>query len=268
MPGTSGSPGRWPGGQVRRVPVPGGSLAVETLGEGVPVLLLHGWTLDRRLWLPQLPLTDRFMLVGIDRRGFGQSDAPADVGAEPDDVLHIADALGLSRFHLLGMSQGGKVALNVAARAPGRVASLVLQGSALDGVAGPDEAVPVAAMTAAAQAGDLATLRAIWAAHPLVRLTSDRGAATLAAMLADYVGRDLLAGRGVLAGDSAMVAELAMPVLAVVGDSDTPQRQAIVAALAEAGAEAQTLAGAGHLANLDQPGAFNALLEEWWQRVG
>jgi pimeloyl-ACP methyl ester carboxylesterase len=183
-------------------------------------------------------------------------------------VLRVADALGLERFHLLGMSQGGKLALHVAARWGDRVASLVLQGSALDGVEAADEAVPVAAMTAAARRGDLAGLRALWAGHPLLRLTGAAGTETLAAMLADYDGRDLLAGRGQLYGDAALLARVGAPVLAVVGAEDTPQRRAIVAALGAQGAETRVMAAAGHLASLDQPASFNALLSDWWLRHG
>jgi 3-oxoadipate enol-lactonase len=248
-------PPRWPGGTVTAVPVPGGDIIVETLGSGPPLLLLHGWTLDRRLWLPQAPLAAGCTLVAIDRRGFGQSSAPPDLAAEPDDVLRVAAALGLARFHLLGMSQGGRVALALAARDPDRLASLILHGSALDGVAGADEAVPHAAMVAAARAGDTAALHALWAGHRLMRCTTDAGRAIVAAMLGDYTGRDLCVAATALPVDATMVRKL--PVTVLTGADDTQQRHANAAALAAAGARALTLPG-GHLGNLDAPAAFNA----------
>ncbi|WP_416906964.1 MAG: alpha/beta fold hydrolase [Polymorphobacter sp.] len=253
---------RWPGGLVRRVPVSGGALAVEVLGpEGAPALvMLHGWTLDRRMWRPQLELAGRLRLVGVDRRGFGQSDAAADLAAEPDDVLRVADALGLERFFLLGMSQGGKVALHVAADAGARVAGLVLQGTALDGVDAADEAVPLAAMAAAARLGALGAMRTLWAGHALTRLAGEAGRDEVAAMLADYDGRDLLSGPGQLTAGAEMMARIEAPVLAAVGDRDTARRQANVAALAARGAQALVMTGAGHLANLDKPREFNGIL--------
>ena len=258
---------RWPGGRVRLVEVPGGALPVEEIGEGPAVLMLHGWTLDRRMWRPQLPLAAGFRLLGIDRRGFGQASAPAGLKAEPDDVLRVADALGLERFHLLGMSQGGKVALAAAAQAGGRVLSVAVQGTALDGVAAADEAVPLAAMTAAVRRHDMAGLRALWAGHPLVRLAGDAGADVLAEMLADYDGRDLVPGPAGMGVSAAVVLRIDAPVLALVGESDTPRRQANVAALAAWGAAPLTLDGAGHLANMDRAEAFNAVMRSWWEQA-
>src|SRR5690606_18355591 len=58
------------GGTVRQVSVEGGSLAVETIGVGPPLILLHGWTLDRRMWMPQIAaLARRYQLIAYDRRG-------------------------------------------------------------------------------------------------------------------------------------------------------------------------------------------------------
>lgn len=245
---------------MRLVAVPGGMLPVETIGRGPPLLLLHGWTLDRRMWRPQLALADRVTLVGIDRRGFGDATAPADLAAEPDDVLRVADALGIERFHLLGMSQGGRVALALGARASGRLLSLTLQGTALDGPGGDDEAVPLAAMADAARRGDLAGLRRLWGAHPLMHATTPAGAALAAAMLADYAGRDLKGAASALAASAAAIAGAAFPVTAIVGARDTARRRANVAALAAVGARAVVLPGAGHLCNIDAAAGFNAAL--------
>lgn len=256
---------RWPGGRVRLVAVPGGALPVEEAGEGAAVLMLHGWTLDRRMWRPQLALARDVRLIGMDRRGFGQASAPADMGAEPDDVLRVADALGLEHFHLLGMSQGGKLALACAARLGARVRSVMVAGTALDGVTAADEGVPLAAMTAAARAGRLDEMRQLWAGHGLVRLAGEAGAALLAEMLDDYDGRDLARGPGRLDVRAGVMGRIVAPVLALVGDRDTPRRQANVAALEARGAKAVVLADAGHLANIERAAAFNAAAAAWWR---
>lgn len=254
------APARWPGGAVAMIQVAGGELAVEQLGAGPPLLMLHGWTLDRRMWLPQLALARHFTLVGIDRRGFGQSTAPADLAAEPDDLLRIADALGLPRFHLIGMSQGGRVALAMAARAPGRLLSLVLQGTALDAVAGEDENVPITAMAAAARQGDLAAMRMLVRDHVLMQATTPCGSRLVADMLADYDARDLLAPARSLPVFAGFLADAPFPVTAITGDADTVRRRANGRALARAGAMAVELPGCGHLCNLDNPALFNATL--------
>jgi pimeloyl-ACP methyl ester carboxylesterase len=251
---------RWPGGAVEHVVVLGGVLVVETQGAGPPLLLLHGWTLDRRMWLPQLPLAHHFTLVGVDRRGFGQSTALPNLAGEPDDVLRIADVLGLDRFHLVGMSQSGRVALAVADRAADRLLSLTLQGAALDGVSGEDEQMPIAAMTAAARSGDLPGMRSLVEDHHLMQPVNPAGDMLAAAMLADYDGRDLLAQGQVLPAFAEAIAGATFPVTAIVGSEDTPRRRANANALAAAGATLIVLPQAGHLCNIDSPDAFNAAI--------
>jgi 3-oxoadipate enol-lactonase len=251
---------RWPGGVVKRIVVEGGALVVETLGAGPPLLLLHGWTLDRRMWLPQLPLARHFTLVGVDRRGFGQSTAPSNLASEPDDVLNISDAMGFDRLHLVAMSQSGRVALALSARAGERLLSLTLQGTALDGVPGDDEQMPIAAMTAAARHGNLPGMRAMVQDHHLMQPINPAGAMLATAMLTDYDGRDLLAqGRGLPAFADSIV-RAPFPVTAIVGSEDMPRRRANARALAEAGATMVVLPRAGHLCNIDNPDAFNAAI--------
>lgn len=242
------------------VPVSGGELAVETCGTGPALIMLHGWTLDRRMWLPQLPLGSSFTLVGIDRRGFGQSTAGADLAAEPGDVMAVADALGLARFHLLGMSQGGRVALALAAHAPERLLSLALQGTALDGVASDDENVPIAAMVAAARRNDLPAVWSLVRGHRLMQRIAPCGNRLAAEMLADYDARDLLAPESTLAAFADCIVDAPFPVIAIVGTEDTAQRLANAQALADAGATITKSPGAGHICNMDSPDSFNAAI--------
>ncbi|MDP4605462.1 MAG: alpha/beta hydrolase, partial [Erythrobacter sp.] len=107
----------------RDVAVDGGTLSVALAGDqaltGLPVILLHGWTLDHRMWAPQVAGLGRaFTLVMPDRRGCGRSTAPPDGAREAQDVIAIADALGFARFAVVGLSQGAVVALDLARRYP------------------------------------------------------------------------------------------------------------------------------------------------------
>lgn len=99
-----------------------------------PLLLIAGLGTDSQSWLPVLPaLGARRQVVTFDNRGCGRtwsatdSFTPATLAA---DTLALADALGLSRFDLLGHSMGGFIALECALRAPTRIARLVLANTA------------------------------------------------------------------------------------------------------------------------------------------
>lgn len=112
------------------VPVTGGSLAVEVLpGTTEPVLAVHGISSHRRLWdwlreeLPELTL------VAPDLRGRADSLDVAGTSSVPqhaDDMVAVLDALGLDQVHVIGMSMGGFVAVDLAHRYPERVKSIVL----------------------------------------------------------------------------------------------------------------------------------------------
>jgi pimeloyl-ACP methyl ester carboxylesterase len=252
--------GAFPGGQVTRVAVPGGELVVEVAGCGPAIVLLHGWTLDRRQWRGQGALADRFTLVAIDRRGFGGSRAPPDLAEEPDDVARVAAALGLERYHLVGLSQGGKVALAHASTGPEGLERLVVIGAPLDiKLAVTPESVPVAEMAALARAGRLDAMRQLWLAHPLTAGRPEVRAA-LAAMLARYDGRDLVAPGRPLTVTLDDVRRIAVPATALAGADDTPWRRAVAAALAEAGFASALIPGGGHLAPMDAAQATNAAL--------
>lgn len=112
------------------VPVAGGTLAVEVVeGSTEPVLAVHGISSHRRLWdwlrleLPELSL------VAPDLRGRADSvgvTGPSGIGQHVEDLLAVLDALGLDQVHVVGMSMGGFVAVELAVRHPERVRSLVL----------------------------------------------------------------------------------------------------------------------------------------------
>ena len=114
------------------VAVDGGTVPIAVTGEGPPLILLHGWTLDHRMWGPQVAgLAGDYLLVMPDRRGCGRATAPPDLAREAEDVIAIADFLGLDRFALVGLSRGAVVALDVARRFAGRLSALAVSGAPL-----------------------------------------------------------------------------------------------------------------------------------------
>jgi len=249
--------GAFAAGRVCRVAVPGGELVVEVAGTGPAVLLWHGWTLDRRQWRGQAPLTHRFTLVAVDRRGFGESTAPADLAEEPADVARVAAALGLARYSLVGLSQGGKVALAHAAHRPAGLERVVAIGAPIDAeLPVPPETVPAAEMAMLARAGKLAEMRQLWLAHPLTAGRPEVRAA-MAAMLARYDGRDLAAPGRALTVTLDDVRRISVPATALAGEDDTPWRRAVVDALGQAGLATGLIRGGGHLAPLDAAAETN-----------
>jgi pimeloyl-ACP methyl ester carboxylesterase len=114
-------------------------IAFERMGDGPPLVLLHGGPLDSREWRRQLDdLSDEFTVVAWDMPGCGRSSDPPAAFRLPDYADCLAgfvEALGLGRPHVLGLSFGGGLALELYRRHPLIPMSLVL-ASAYAGWAG------------------------------------------------------------------------------------------------------------------------------------
>jgi len=110
---------------------------VEQSGQGEPVVLLHGFGGSSFAWRLVAPaLARRYHVIAPDLNGFGWTQRPKDVAAytyagQAEVVLGALRALGVERFHVVGHSYGGGLALWLAGRHPARVRSVVLVSSVL-----------------------------------------------------------------------------------------------------------------------------------------
>jgi pimeloyl-[acyl-carrier protein] methyl ester esterase len=238
--------------------VAGGLVAGESLGAGPPLILLHGWSLDRNAWNPQRELADRSRLILPDRRGFGRSSAPSDVAAETDDLLAICDQLGVERAVLVGMSQGGRVALQFAFAHADRVAGLILQGTPLNDFLPArrgEDIVPIDDYREMIRAGRIDEMKRDWGGHALMRGVDSTE------LLADYDGRDLLAPAGPAAPLAGALGAIEAPALVVTGLSETPWLDLVGDALAYGLPNARRArVPGGHLCNLSHPTPYNELV--------
>jgi pimeloyl-ACP methyl ester carboxylesterase len=107
---------------VPTVDVSGARLWYDEAGSGPVVLLVHGGLGDSGLWEPVVPfLAERFRTIRIDLRFFGLSTGPAVSWSWEEDVVGVLDALGVDRVGLVGLSLGGRIALNIALAHPERL---------------------------------------------------------------------------------------------------------------------------------------------------
>ena len=117
----------------RFVEVNGVSLYVEEHGDGVPVLLMHGFPDSTRLWRNQVPFLvgNGFRVITPDMRGFGRSGRPQEVAAYQlqnvmADATGLLDAFGIEAAHVVGHDWGAAVAWLTATFVPVRVRRLVV----------------------------------------------------------------------------------------------------------------------------------------------
>jgi pimeloyl-ACP methyl ester carboxylesterase len=249
---------------------PGARLVYEVTGEGPAVVLIHGFGLDMRMWDPQMEaLAARFLVVRYDCRGFGSSGPldPAVPYTHAGDLVALLDHLDIGDAVLAGLSFGGRVALQTALAAPGRVRGLALLDAVLDGVPwDPESARALDEVARRVQAGGVLAGREAWLAHPLFAAARERPdlAGALAAMVAGYPGQHWLGQdpHRQTRPPIEVLEGVAVPTLVAVGERDVPSFREMSAVLARRipGAAYHVVADAGHMINIEQPAAVNALL--------
>ncbi|MBQ8521728.1 MAG: alpha/beta hydrolase [Bacteroides sp.] len=133
------------GNEVRSgfVPVSGGGrIYYEEKGEGEPLILLHGHSLDTRMWDLQFDeFAQHYRVVRLDFRGYGRSSKQSETFqfTHLDDLLTLMDGLHIDKAHIVGLSMGSFVAGDMLAMAPERMLSCVMASGGIRSVQGPSE---------------------------------------------------------------------------------------------------------------------------------
>jgi 3-oxoadipate enol-lactonase len=253
----------------------GGWLHYATAGAGEPVVLIHGFGLDAAMWDPQwTAFARRHRVIRYDMRGYWSSSLPEGPYSHVDDLLALMDFLDARPAHLVGLSLGGRVALRVAAQEPDAVRSLTLADPALDGhVWTEDWLQRWRGMTEAAKRGDLPRAKKLWREHILFAPANGNPmlAAALQVMIERYSGWHLAhpdPGTAPTTPVAAALRGISIPTLVAVGALDLPDFHSIAQRLAQAlpQAELHTIAGSGHMSNMEAPAVFNELVLEFLQR--
>ena len=249
----------------------GGHLAWDAVGGGPPVILVHGFSLDRRMWDDVVPLlaTD-FTVVRHDLRGFGES-APMDLHcaySHAEDLLALMDHLEIPQAALVGFSFGAHPALQLALLEPERTSALVLVDALLEGVRW-DEATTAAthAVTAALHDRGIDAAKDVWLAHPFFAVANQQPetAARLATIVGGYSGRHWL-GEDPARTDGPRpidaLGQVRGPATVVVGELDVPAFREMSEVLARGipAARPVTIAGSGHVSPMEAPAQVAAAI--------
>jgi pimeloyl-ACP methyl ester carboxylesterase len=251
--------------------MPGGELYYEAEGDGVPVVLVHGLALDARMWDDQVSvLKDIALLVRYDVRGFGRSTRNADIAySHADDLWRLLDHLEIEQAVLVGLSMGGRIAVEATLAAPERVPALVLLNAVLDGVPwDPDSERGMQAIGEGLRSGGLDAAKAAWLRHdffvPAQRMPDV--ARRLAEMVGEYSGVNwTTADPHMPHPDSiALLATITAPTTVVTAELDVPCFHEMSDVLADRipGARKVTVPGVGHMVNMEAPETVNALLRD------
>jgi 3-oxoadipate enol-lactonase len=245
-------------------------LYYEEMGEGHPLILLHGGLLDCRMWDDQFEtFAKKFRVIRYDVRNHGNSKGVPDTFKHYEDLLKIIEQLNLEKAVLLGLSLGGRTAIDFAIAYPERVSAVILASPGASGYEFKSDAFKKnnARLQKAFKEGNIDMgieyFQQAWTdgpyrkpdeIDPSVRAkVRDMALNTFKEWENESVAEELeppAIGR---------LDEIQAPTLVIVGDLDMPGIMEIANSVKEKvpGAEKVVIPGAAHMVKMEKPNEFN-----------
>lgn len=234
------------------------------VGTSGALVFVHGVGSTAEIWDRQLEaFGDAHVCAAIELRGNGAlaNPDPALITRQgyASDVCAVADALGVERFTMVGCSLGGVVAFELWTRAPERIDGMAILGSFARYPDGERYAQQICAQ--ARELGNMRQFAEVRAAK--LGLSPDRHRETIEQYARKSVESFLAATQATWTGDyRAVLPTIDVPAIVAYGEHDSVAPRALAQEIA-AGIPRASLAvvsSAGHVANADNPIAFNRLL--------
>lgn len=263
----------------------GTRLYVEETGTGIPVVFVHEFAGDHRSWEPQVrEFARRYRCITYNARGYPPSDVPDDVARYSQqqavaDAVAVLDHFGIERAHFVGLSMGGFCVLHLGLTHPDRARSLVVAGCGYGAEAARrDRFRRESEANASAFEADATAAAGSYALGPArVQLQNKdpRGWAEFARRLGEHSGTgSAMTLRGVQMQRPSLydmreeLARLTVPALIVTGDEDEPCLDADLMLKRTIPSSAlAVLPRTGHACNLEEPGLFNSLVQDFLTTV-
>lgn len=247
------------------------TIQYEDRGSGTPIVLIHGFPLNRTMWDRQVAaLATSYRVIAPDLRGFGGSTVvagPYEMRCHADDIAALLDTLGIEKAIIGGLSMGGYVAFEFWRRYSSRVHALILAGTraTADSEEGKENREKNAEMVEAE--GTRPLINAM-----LPNLLDPSTPKEIVGHLEDIMKKAsstavaaALRGMKLRPDSSDILVGINVPTLVIVGQNDVLSPPSEMANLhqAIAGSSFVTIADAGHVCNFDQPEAFTSAVQNF-----
>ncbi len=253
--------------------IDGGRIYYEVTGAGPPVLLIHAGVANLRMWDGQVEaLRHRFKFIRFDTRGFGRTVSEHVEFSNRRDALAVLDAAGEHSAHVVGLSRGGYIALDLAVEHPDRVLSLTVAAGGVSGFEPSAEStVDWDEVESWEDAKDWERLTAFETAHWFdgPGQPADRGDPVARALVAEWIRSNYAAEpeygipQPLDPPADQRLDGLTCPLLVMVGELDDvgtiEAMHHLAAAVPSSRLESLPVA---HMINLEQPSRFNELIAE------
>lgn len=244
-------------------------------GKGEPLVLIHAFPTDHRLWKPQLDaLSSHFHVIVLDLKGFGSSDKTdgqaVTMTTYADQVAELLDQLHIKKAIIGGESMGGYISLAFLKKYPEKVAGLILSNTTSNA---DTEEGKIKRETTAADVLTNGTQALInnFMSKALTPLASDETRAYLLSILKEQTPEGIASatrGMALREDQSEILAKTTIPILILSGDKDTlllPEQSEKMKTLAK-NSQFILIANAAHLSNLEQPEIWNKAVIDFFNK--
>jgi len=224
-----------------------------SVGQGEPIILIHGWAADAEMWVSAIQdLSRSYRVIALDCRGHGKSGKPTDpsqYGMEMvNDIVRLMDHLGIAKAHILGYSMGGSITIKMLTAYPQRFLAAVIGGS--QGFRPQDVDTPETPLIKSLLSGMSLTEAQIANAPPNYPRPTPEQRKQMEEMNANQDPKALAAVRLGYSGlivDYDLLKHNAVPTLVIYGGNDNPSRFDELKKILP-NAEFKEIEGAGHAA--------------------
>ena len=233
-----------------------GNINYTVKGEGDPIVLIHGFGLDSRIWEKQVEeLSKTNKVITYDLRGFGKSSLPNGKYSHTEDLNQLLKELNIQNAKIVGHSFGGEIAVEYALKYPNEVNSLVLISPSLRGVK--VNTREWEAYVELGRTGDIEGLRKRILENPTFKDLKEgsKEMELIKEIVNDYSGFHFMNKdpREIIEGNQE-IKNISCPVEVVIAERDEePQKEVAKRFKEEIGVEARVIPNCGHIGILEEP---------------
>jgi len=232
-----------------------GNIYYEVKGEGNPIVLIHGFGLDSRIWKKQVEeLSKTNRVITYDLRGFGKSSLPNGKYSHIEDLNQLLKELNIKNTKIVGHSFGGEIAIDYALKYSNEVSSLVLISPSLRGIKG--DSSEWEALLELGRIGDIKGLRKRILENPSLKDLTEgsKEMELIKEIVNDYSGFHFMNRdpREIVEGNQE-IKNISCPVEVIIAERDEEvQKEVAKRFKEEIGIEARIIPNCGHIGILGE----------------
>jgi pimeloyl-ACP methyl ester carboxylesterase len=252
--------------------VNGTKLFYEMKGRGEAIVFIHSGGFDRRIWDDQFStFADHYNVIRYDVRGYGKSNPPTKPYSDDEDLYQLLKFLKIPKAHLIGMSMGGRIAIDFTLMYPKMVTSLILAVPGLSGyIVSAEDMIEYLKIVYEIHKDDGSYAGEAWLQSPYVAPAMEHP--EIAKRLQPIAIENSRAwlinpffSRPPFPPAIYRLKEIRVPTLLIMGDRDVPTIKKIIKTLEGGirGAKKVVISGAGHVVNMEKSDDFNRAMRDF-----